>query len=146
MVFRYEAMWESHKEFKPMVEEVWTSEQSTTMHNLGKKLKSLSNSMLEWGRSTFGHVQREIRVLCGVLAELWARTDRVGPTHQELKVVEQLVELQHWEETMWRQRSRHQWLADGDRNTCFFHLRASRRKKKNKIRRLKHPNGSFTED
>jgi hypothetical protein len=60
----------------------------------------------------------------------------VGPTHHELKVVERLVELQNREETMWRQRSRIQWLSEGDHDTRFFHLKASKRKKRNRISRL----------
>jgi hypothetical protein len=47
---------------------------------------------------------------------------------------------------MWRQRSRVQWLSEGDKNTHFFHQRASRRKKKNSITRLLKPNGDFTDD
>jgi hypothetical protein len=39
-----------------------------------------------------------------------------------------------------------QWLQAWDKNTKFFHMRASQRKKKNKISRLKWPDGSVTED
>jgi hypothetical protein len=39
-----------------------------------------------------------------------------------------------------------QWLQAGDKNTKIFHMRASQRKKKNKISWLKRPDGSVTED
>jgi hypothetical protein len=70
----------------------------------------------------------------------------VGPSHQELKVVEWIVERQHREEVMWRQRSGIQWLSEGDRNTRFFHMRASKRKKRNRIERLRRLDGSLAED
>ena len=71
---------------------------------------------------------------------------RVGPTYEEIKVEERLAELGYREEIMWRQRARVQWLAEGDQNTRFFHLKASNRRKKNKITRLTRPNGTVCED
>lgn len=56
------------------------------------------------------------------------------------------MELNHRVEIVWQQRSRVLWLTSGDKNTNFFHLRASQRKKKNKIVRLKRADGQFTED
>ena len=119
---------------------------SITMHVLEEKLKGLSCSLLAWGRYTFGNIRKELRDFKRVLADLRAQPDRVGPSHQELKVVECIFELQHREETLWRQRSRMQWLSEGDRNTRFFHMRASRGKKKNRINRLARPDGSITKD
>jgi hypothetical protein len=37
-------------------------------------------------------------------------------------------------------------LAEGDKNTHFFHQRASRQKKKNRISKLKRPDGMDSED
>lgn len=39
----------------------------------------------------------------------------------------------HKEETLWRQHSRALWLKEGDRNTSYFHQKASWRPKKNRI-------------
>ncbi|XP_073360371.1 uncharacterized protein [Aegilops tauschii subsp. strangulata] len=71
---------------------------------------------------------------------------RSGPNHLETKVMDRLVELYHREEILWRQRARIEWLSHGDKNTYFFHLRASRRRRKNKIKALQHPDGGLTED
>jgi len=66
---------------------------------------------------------------------------RIGPSHTELKINEKLVELYHREELMWRQRSRLEWLASGDKNTKKFHMRASMRRKKNMIKALENALG-----
>ena len=54
-----------------------------------------------------------------------------------------LNELLYSEEIYWNQRSRVQWLKEGDRNTKFFHFRASKRKKKNSILGLWDDNGNW---
>ena len=56
------------------------------------------------------------------------------------------MELNHREEVMRKQRSHVTWLTVGDWNTRFFHLRASQRRRRNKISKLKMANGSFTGD
>lgn len=47
---------------------------------------------------------------------------------------------------MWRQKSKSLWLKEGDQNTKFFHSKASHRKRKNNITRLKDGNGVWTEN
>jgi hypothetical protein len=70
---------------------------------------------------------------------------QTASTHAELKIVDQLVELHHWEELMWKQRSRLKWLNAENKNTHFFHLRASRRRRKDRITKLRQSDGNMTE-
>ncbi|KAL9674660.1 hypothetical protein QQ045_030932 [Rhodiola kirilowii] len=44
---------------------------------------------------------------------------------------------------MWRQRSRVEWLKECDSNTNFFHSRASQRKKKNTVEKIKGKDGNW---
>jgi hypothetical protein len=50
-------------------------------------------------------------------------------------------ELLYKEEMLWMQRSRIEWLKEGDRNTKFFHRKAIWRARKNKIAKLKDEDG-----
>ena len=44
---------------------------------------------------------------------------------------------------MWGQRAKVQWLKDGDRNTRFFHSKASQRRRKNFIKGLYDNEGQW---
>jgi hypothetical protein len=55
-------------------------------------------------------------------------------------------ELIYREEMMWMQRSRVDWLREGDRNTKFFHSRAVWRARKNRIKRLCDDEGTWHEN
>lgn len=50
------------------------------------------------------------------------------------------------EKVYWKQRSRVDWLKEGDRNTKFFHSKASARKRKNRISGLEDEQGIWNEE
>ena len=139
-------MWESHEDFNPWLGEVWQGDKATTLTDLQRKLTSVAGQLEGWSRHTFGHVRLELRKLKEELEAMQANPLRAGLTQEEIKLTDRIVELNHREEIMWQQRSRIRWLSAGDKNTRFFHLRASLRRKKNKISKLKRPDGQVTED
>lgn len=145
--FKFEIMWETHPQFISHVEQSWKDAgECQTLDDMQAKLNLQSRDLIKWDRDVFGEVRKEIKTLHKRLAELRSAPNRVGPNHEELKVCNKIVELNHREEIMWRQRSRIQWLAEGDSNTQFFHRKASGRKRKNHIDKLTRPDGTVTSD
>jgi hypothetical protein len=61
---------------------------------------------------------------------------------REAKIKEELVQRENQEETLWKQKSRIQWLKEGDKNTRFFHNSLIQRRSRNHIVEIKAPDGS----
>jgi hypothetical protein len=142
-LFRYEVAWESHKDFPEMLREnCTTGGPSLTMDELQHKLTDVSSGLARWGRQSFGNIQMQIRTMQGELRDMRSDPNRACPSPREQEIARKLAELLDQEEVMWRQRSRVQWLAAGDKNTKFFHLRASQRRKKNKVSELLRSDGT----
>jgi hypothetical protein len=79
--------------FIPTVEAAWAANTCNSMHGLERKLKGLSGALATWERETFGSIRNELKELRQLLTHLRSRPDKISPSHQELKVVERLVEL-----------------------------------------------------
>ena len=145
--FRYEPMWETHEQWQETILEKWSSKHSGhTVEEIQRKLTALATDLSKWNKDSFGSVRKEIRALKLELDHLRGDPARSGPSHVELKINDKLVELYHREELIWRQRSRIEWLASGDKNTSFFHLRASIRRKKNVVKALANSFGVLIDD
>jgi hypothetical protein len=145
--FKFEAAWLRSPDYKQVLEQAWSdcSSGPTLLRATWATLHSVANSLGQWSKDTFGSVQQKIRSLEKHLKYL-----RLAPwrgTDDEARTVErELCELFEREEIMARQRSRIEWLKEGDRNTSFFHARASARRRANKINALARPDGSRCTD
>ena len=49
------------------------------------------------------------------------------------------------EELYWKQKSRANWLREGDRNTKFFHATTKQRRARNRVLKLRRTNGTWAE-
>jgi hypothetical protein len=50
------------------------------------------------------------------------------------------------EEAMWFQKSRSQWIKDGDRNTRYYHVKTITRRRRNKILMLRNEQNEWIDD
>jgi hypothetical protein len=58
----------------------------------------------------------------------------------------ELAKVLKQEELMWFQRSRSKWLADGDHNTRYYHLKTANRRRRNNIIMLRKTSGEWVDD
>jgi hypothetical protein len=56
----------------------------------------------------------------------------------EQNLQQELTLILKQEEAVWFQKSRSQWIKDGDRNTRYYHVKTINRRRRNKIMMLKN--------
>jgi hypothetical protein len=142
----FEARWFREKDFRDVVLHAWeeasvVGQEAGVLGKLGHlhaTLHKWDNSVLQKPKKRLRQAQREFE-----RAVSQAITDESEAKAKELsELIEMLLEQ---EEVHWLQRSRANWLSQGDRNTTFFHNYASARHKKNFIKKLKNDAGSWVE-
>ena len=142
--FKYEAAWLRAPDYLQKVEELWQTQKHgpSSLNNSWETLKKISDGLKCWSRNSFGSVSKEIKNLEKRLAAIRKQNDGIISYKEERDIEKRLCELFEREEIMARQRSRIDWLKEGDRNTAFFHARATARRRTNRIKILKRADGS----
>lgn len=109
--------------------------------NIGEKLHNCGNKLQLWASRQFGSVRKKKKELSERMAEL-QKIDRTEEIVGEIRQIEdELDTVLRAEETMWFQRSRALWLKDGDRNSKFYHQKATLRKHRNTIKEIENAEG-----
>ncbi|CAM8909274.1 unnamed protein product [Rhodiola kirilowii] len=144
-LFRFEPMWLKHKEFGDKIREVWrqcSSRETDLSHCLSISARKLE----DWGKNCFGNVNKKISSLKKKLAITQQQERTREVIEEEMNITKEIDDWLFKEELYWKQRSRADWLKEGDRNTRFFHLRASQRRKTNEIREIQDSEGNIITD
>ncbi|KAK0607926.1 hypothetical protein LWI29_022770 [Acer saccharum] len=142
--FQFESFWLKEDDIGRVITESWEEiGPSGTTGDLKIKLDKCAEKLMGWSKSRFGNLRKQIEEKSREIEYLYRKCRETG-VMQKIKVLERSVEsLIEKEEMYWRQRSRADWLSAGDRNTRFFHEKASARKKKNCISSLQDSRGGI---
>ena len=127
-------MWLKDERCKDIVTEAWGEGLCLASYfPILSCMESCRNKLEVWNMTDYGHVGKKIASLQKRLE--WLELQATSPdVIRDLK--ETRVELNCWldkEDAMWKQRARLNWFQEGDRNTRFFHARASSMFQKNLI-------------
>lgn len=133
------------KGFKLVVKNAW-EEAKGDSSSLKETLLHCSNKLQQWNNSSFGNVQKKIRTLKERIKQLKDMPRTEESIRKEMEATEELDEWFIREELLWKQRSRADWLKEGEQNALFFRARASRRKERKIIQMLSRDDGTETND
>lgn len=136
--FKYFQCWEHHPDFKSIVQQTWdTPVSGYPMFQLVSKLKMLKTRLRTLNKDSFSDIScrtEEARVAHSVLhAQLQENPSDLQLVDMERGSRITFIELRKQEESLYRQKSRINWLKEGDKNTKFFHHSVKRRQLINRI-------------
>lgn len=136
----YEICWEREPASTEVISLAWAEAgEKRTLGDINFALGKVMGALQGWSKVKFKNVSRAIEKARKDLATLVSHNADYSEIRRSSDV---LNELLYREEMLWLQRSRISWLKEGDRNTRFFHNKAKWRAKKNRISKLRGPDGT----
>ena len=135
--FRFIDAWLSHLGCVKLISKTWSESCGSSFMD---KLKKVKLSLKKWNAEEFGCIDEKIQLLENKIQELDLIADnRNLEAHEFEERRNSQMDLWRWlkgKEVFWVQQSRAKWIKEGDRNTRYFHVMATMRRRKNAIESL----------
>ncbi|KAL5567922.1 hypothetical protein UlMin_024497 [Ulmus minor] len=142
--FHFEEAWVDERECSNLIKTHWRSSAAVNLDGVANKLRLCATDLEIWNLESFRRLKTQVR-------KAQTAFDRVDKNlsnqnwKEHLRLERTLDALRYKEERYWKQRSKDLWLKCGDKNSKFFHQKASARKAKNSISGLLDENGEWCE-
>ncbi|KAF5465302.1 hypothetical protein F2P56_015322 [Juglans regia] len=146
-LFRFEAAWNLKAECSNIIKRAWNEMAMGSEGAVGmnRRLKKCSLALKKWNVSDNMRTPKAITAKMKRLEEM--QDSNQGNQVEAIQQLQKELETALVEDDLkWKQRAKQHWLQNGDKNTKFFHLHATQRRKTNKISQvLDHNNCVITE-
>lgn len=109
-------------------------DRGTSLYNCMEGISRCGDSLSKWSRDTFRNLRRAIELKKRDLNNLLASDDPDIDANYLSNLDRSINDLKDDEECYWKQRSRAEWLCQGDKNTRYFHQKATQCKAQNVIK------------
>ncbi|KAL5574544.1 hypothetical protein UlMin_016243 [Ulmus minor] len=130
--FHFEEAWVDEAGCSNIIKEHWNSRSADSLDGVARKLRSCASDLEQWNLDSFRSLKLQVRKM----KTAFDRIDKQLSSHnwkEHQRLEKALSALRYKEERYWKQRSKDMWLKCGDRNSKFFHQKASARHAKNSI-------------
>ena len=138
--FKFEQMWLKDNGCSETVVSAWGSNSgAVSMPIVAGKIKMCGEKLTVWSRNSFGCIKKQIEKTGKLLSKAEVAVAKGELEYEVVKNLNsELNGLLDKESLMWEQRARALFLKCGDRNTGYFHSKASHRFRRNKISGLRN--------
>jgi hypothetical protein len=147
--FKFELGWLHRDGFYDMVKSVWERPAigQTPIARWNNKLRATRKHLGGWARHMAGILKKEKLRLSSIIDNLKALAEVCPLLPQEIELKSQsnaqIARLLREEEIKWYQRSKSQFILEGDANTRYFHSVANGRHRKKLIHSLVQDEGTI---
>ncbi|KAL0360990.1 UNVERIFIED_CONTAM: putative mitochondrial protein [Sesamum radiatum] len=142
-VWRFEAMWLRSDDCEKVVSEAWSRNVRSDSSALLGNSESCRMGFISWSMKSFGNVKKNIEKLEERILTLQKYPATMESNSEIRECKAEIERCLAQEEIMWKQRGKAEWLKEGDRNTRFFHNKASKRYRKKNIVKLRKAQGQW---
>ncbi|KAL4340013.1 hypothetical protein GQ457_08G033300 [Hibiscus cannabinus] len=139
--FRFDNCWSKEEGCIEKVRSSWLHSSGSTV----SRLQAIGDSLRSWQADRRVSSTKRMSDLQGFLNSCMQGTIIDEAKTAFLEAKREHKSLLDKDEAYWAQRARVTWLTHGDRNTAYFHARATGRRKKNRIRGLFDESGIWTD-
>ena len=123
--FKFESLWLSNDDCKKVVEDAWLGRLGGGGWDIQFKIAECGQGLSTWAKFTFGAVRKKIKKAERSLSKLQNCAPHANVLQTCKALSDELDNLHRLEESHWFIRARSNELKDDDKNTKYFHHKAS---------------------